>query len=125
FVPFSATEAPIKVMCGPPDRPACARVRRAHKSRRPPDAPTHSARARLRGQGVFPQRAPKSETRRQAHALRLGALGMAARLHRGRTPRRHEGPDGSWTDVTLSMDEDPQVARLFLPDAAAVYDFDN
>jgi hypothetical protein len=36
----------------------------------------------------------------------------------------HEAPDGTLTDLTPSMDEDPQVARLFLPDDTAVYDFD-
>ena len=37
----------------------------------------------------------------------------------------YEGPDGSWQDLTPTMPEDPENERLFLPDARAVYDFNN
>ena len=37
----------------------------------------------------------------------------------------HESTDGSLTDVTPSTDDDPQVARLFLPDDKAIFDFEH
>lgn len=36
----------------------------------------------------------------------------------------YENPDGELLDITPSCAEDPQVARVFLPDDAAMYDFD-
>lgn len=37
----------------------------------------------------------------------------------------YEAPDGSLHDITPSVPEDPQTARLFLRDDTAVYDFGN
>ncbi|MBI2816545.1 MAG: SEC-C domain-containing protein [Acidobacteria bacterium] len=127
FVPFAATEPPIKILAGPPD-PAAPHVlafcNRISPGARPVRLPIRAEPGCLPRE-CFPNVQQKVE--REGGHIRYGwALWEWPRVFiEAEHHAVHEAPDGSLTDVTPSIPEDPQTARLFLPDNAAVYDFDN
>lgn len=127
FVPFSASEPPIKILAGPPEATAphvlafCERICPSSSPVRLAIRPEPGCLPRE----CFPNVRQKME--REGGHIRYGwAIWEWPRVFiEAEHHAVHEGRDGSLTDVTPSTEEDPQAARLFLPDDSAVYDFDN
>jgi hypothetical protein len=127
FVPFSATEPPIKILVGPPE--ATAPHVRAFCERISPGA--QPVRLAIRPDpGCLPRECfenVRQKVEKDGGRIRYGwavwewpRVFIEAEHH-----AVYEAADGSWRDLTPSIAEDPQTARLFLPEDTAVYDFDN
>ncbi|MBI3934861.1 MAG: SEC-C domain-containing protein [Acidobacteria bacterium] len=128
FVPFSATEPPIQILAGPPDPTAphvlafCERISPGARPVRLPIRPEPGCDVRECFQNV------RRKVEKEGGRIRYGwvlwewpRVFIEAEHH-----AVYESADGPpWLDLTPPMVEDPQVARLFLPDDSAVHDFDN
>lgn len=124
IVPFSATVPPIRIFAGPPQASTphvlefCQRIGPAIPVRL-----TIQPEAGCLPGDCFPNVRQKVE--REGGSIRYGwAIWEWPRVFiEAEHHAVYESPDGVLVDVTPAMQEDPQMARLFLPDDSTVFDF--
>ena len=125
LVPFSAIAPPVTVKCGPPNardahvRAFCERISPVAKPVLISIQPEPECVPRECFENV------RQKTKTHGGRIRCGwaiwewpRVFIEAEYH-----AVYEAPDVSLHDLTPSIPEDPQRARLFLPDDSAVYDF--
>lgn len=125
FVPFAATQPSFKLHFGPPEASAphvvdfCTRIRPGSVPLRLPIQPDVGCLPRECFHNV------RQKTEREGGRIRFGwAIWDWPRVYiEAEHHAVHEDENGLFTDVTPSTEGDTQVARLFLIDDSATFDF--
>jgi hypothetical protein len=126
FVPFSACEPPVRILSSAPKATAphvrafCERISPGSKPVRLAIQPEPRCLPRECFSNV------RQKVEKEGGRIRYGwAIWEWPRVFiEAEHHAVYEAPNGSWHDLTPLPPDDPESARLFLPDDAAVYDFD-